>query len=85
MKYIISKELLSEVLGFKCNYAKQFEEHKNLIYYSEEMVLWNWKTLNIYELAHKCKEWALKNGNILNSGLQNNEGYKNRRRNKNHR
>ncbi len=30
---------------------------------------------NIYELAHKCKEWANKKGYILSSTLHNNQGY----------
>jgi hypothetical protein len=66
MKKEISKKLLSEVLEineklisdvsideFECRYY-DVEDDK---YYS----------CNIYELAHKCKEWALSKGYILMS------------------
>lgn len=65
MKEIISKELLSKVLGITVRHIKIFDGNKNAIFYSEEVVLWNWKTINIYELAHRCKEWAWNNGFIL--------------------
>lgn len=62
---MISKELLSEVLGCDC-VACYFEDTYNLINYKYEYdVTWSEETqydnssINIYELAHKCKEWAV--------------------------
>ena len=63
-----SKELLSEVLGCDCNKC-YFEDTYNIIHYSYEYdVTWSEEVqsseseINIYELAHKCKEWAFKYG-----------------------
>jgi hypothetical protein len=55
---MISKELLSEVLNDGKYIPNFWEEEKEIIvlgnnqYYCEE------QKINIYELAHKCKEWA---------------------------
>ncbi len=61
---MISKELLSEVLGeqveirgFKDMYIPANFE------YIQDMI--DVKAINIYELAHKCKEWALSKGYAL--------------------
>ena len=59
---MITKELLSEVLGYQVRHVKMFEGYGNTVYYSEEIVLWRWKTINIYELEHKCISWASYNG-----------------------
>ena len=61
---MISKELLSEVLeeNFSSNKI-EFEQSRGVD--SSRMVIDNWRTINIYELAHKCKEWAFKNGYYL--------------------
>lgn len=62
---LISKELLSEVLGYKiwkildcnmgtlryCIYPNKGDEPSEYMF-----------PINIYELAHKCKEWAIENG-----------------------
>lgn len=55
-----SKELLSEVLGIDVNEVKGIEANMPICgcvhsdgWYDE---------INIYELAHKCKEWANKCG-----------------------
>ena len=61
-----SKELLSEVLGIYVNEVKGIEANIPICgcvhsdgWYDE---------INIYELAHKCKEWALSKNFILHSG-----------------
>lgn len=72
---MISKELLSEVLGHDevCDtvvettsyanmelgirYTKQVNERINLV-----------DSINIHELAHKCKEWAFEQGYMVGSG-----------------
>lgn len=68
---MISKELLSEVLkkdvpinskGFNIVDVKG-----NIIYYGIEFSFR--KEINIYELAHKCKEWALSEGYIIEVGV----------------
>ena len=58
MSYKISKELLCEVLDkdkrnitkIKNNQSKTIVEYEQFERY--------WGAINIYELAHKCKEWA---------------------------
>ena len=61
---MISKELLSEVLE---------EEVIDIILFANEYELKNnvFKSLpNIYELAHKCKEWSYTQGYILFSKIR---------------
>ena len=57
---MISKELLSEVLGGNVKY---FNIDGNLLYYDIDFGT----HINIYELAHKCKEWTLKKGFSIHS------------------
>jgi hypothetical protein len=52
-----SKELLSEVLGRDVYKVKDIENN-TLIYGCLVHDGW-YDEINIYELAHKCKEWAL--------------------------
>ena len=52
---MITKELLSEVLGFSIYH---FWLDGDYIVWREDGM----SEINIYELAHKCKEWALKQG-----------------------
>ena len=62
----ISKELLSEVLD--CNCTEIYPIQDNELAYQAFGVSY----INIYELAHKCKEWAYKRGFLYwyeNSGL----------------
>jgi hypothetical protein len=59
---VISKELLSDVLGVKiidCGTSStgHFYVPENHIGY--ETSPFNRNVINIYELAHKCKEWAI--------------------------
>ena len=76
---MISKELLSEVLGLKkiesiSTNLRQIQEgiyghaKENEIAYLAKN---QWYLLNIHELAHKCKEWALKNEFWLKSSVNN--------------
>ena len=62
---MVSKELLSEVLNdYKLidNIEDDFWiSGVNLGYKQKEVASF----INIYELAHKCKEWALEKGHIL--------------------
>lgn len=60
---MISKELLSEVLGYRVL--------SNILIQEEIIIKLNFEyfqtkyendEINIYELAHKCKEWALSKG-----------------------
>ena len=60
---MISKELLSEVLNLNITYIERYNNsiiYKISVYDREE-------EFNIYELAHKCKEWALSKGYYLAS------------------
>ena len=72
---MISKELLSEVIEIKQNRIGILKQLKNEIQYSTSGGYVS--LINVYELAHKCKEWAVKQNeeyiNILNisSGVSN--------------
>ena len=74
---MINKELLSKVLDNEVPY--QVKVHKIIIKNNSLNYFYNSKDsggglfeaneyINIYELAHKCKEWALSKGYIINSG-----------------
>ncbi len=71
---MISKELLNKVLNIEI--VSYQMKQKNILAYEYNKVSknqWSGKTfcnrsINIYELAHKCKEWALSKGYIINSG-----------------
>jgi len=80
----ISKELLSEVLEYKDkDYVivateKDIFLDKNYLHFeyqdpycTPETYITIKDKINIYELAHKCKEWAISKGYILQSGYQN--------------
>lgn len=58
MEKIISNELLSEVLGVDVIDTKAIR--KVLEYYIDVGGITDIRSINIYELAHKCKEWAKK-------------------------
>ena len=58
---MISKELLSEVLGLEIKEIKN--KSNGALYVTDNCVGFSTKEettglINIYELAHKCKEWA---------------------------
>lgn len=57
MKKLISKELLSVVLDVVCTDV-EFDAHSNDIIYEA----FGKSEINIYEFAHKCKEWAFDKG-----------------------
>lgn len=64
---MISKELLSEVLEEEVlsvrPYISDDPFYKNIIMW--ECRKNTYDIINIYELAHKCKEWAFNNGYYL--------------------
>ncbi|MFW9625124.1 MAG: hypothetical protein ACMV1K_00155 [Sulfurospirillum sp.] len=55
MKTLPSKELLSEVLGKDAKFHKYIEDRSVVLYIQD---IADCREINIYELAHKCKEWA---------------------------
>lgn len=59
---MISKELLSEVLKDNDILHFDFSEGDTILYYANDPIQQFLDTpyhkINIYELAHKCKEWA---------------------------
>jgi len=64
---MISRELLLELKLFDSieNREWNFEINGNtlkVIYNITNCFSGNWFTINIYELAHKCKEWAYNKG-----------------------
>ncbi len=58
---MISKELLCKVLELKK--IDEIYQEDNLLYFCESN-----KGINIYELAHECKQWAVSKGYSLYSG-----------------
>ena len=57
----ISNDLLNEVIGKKVIYRGFLDNFKPCcLEYIEDLT--NVESVNIYELAHKCKEWLLDNG-----------------------
>ena len=72
----ISKELFENVMGIKLGNAHNTEQE--LLVTNQVAMFTDIKktyklghpidTINIYELAHKCKEWAFNNGYELRNG-----------------
>lgn len=62
---MISKELLSEVLCYLVTNSN-IDDTQDIwyvnTYINNELLIYD--TINIYELAHKCKEWALSKNNL---------------------
>ena len=65
----INEDLLSEVLELKRIDKIYIED--NILYFCELN-----KGINIYELAHKCKEWAMNKGFQIISGLSDEPAYR---------
>ena len=62
---MISKELLSEVLGHDDICNERIIQNKLLYMCKNDGMIDYEYEYNIYELAHKCKEWASTKGYIL--------------------
>ncbi len=60
---MIKHELLSEVLGYECTMPYYTEGQVNIQLFVKGA--FNVSSINIYELAHKCKEWAFEQGYAL--------------------
>ena len=65
MDEMIIEELLSEVLGVNIKRVINLSS-PNKVYYDGEL---GTDVINIYELAHKCKEWAFDKMFFLSSGF----------------
>ena len=80
---MISKALLSEVLGIPLLHIRYNNTTNLYEIFKEDLFNWSdgsygrWSNLevNIYELAHKCKAWALNLGYILYSAVHGYECY----------
>lgn len=77
---MISKELLNEVLEEEVlsvrPYISDDPFYKNVIMWEcRKNTMEYYDTINIYELAHKCKEWAFSLGCELSSFKANYSGY----------
>ena len=78
---MISKELLNKVLNIEI--VSYQMKQKNILAYEYNKVSknqWSGKTfcnrsINIYELSHKCKKWAFKNGYWLSVRLYEPNGF----------
>jgi hypothetical protein len=68
---MISKELITQILRVYPQYSKQDECTGNITYEGKSSIIYfevNSKMIsqcNVYELAHKCKEWAMSKGFII--------------------
>ena len=71
---MISKELLSEVLEIKVfAEIREDDDVRNniLVYWEFDGYRNECRNINIYELAFKCKKWAISNGfDVLSGGLE---------------
>ena len=78
---MISEKLLSEVLGIDTTTIKGVELDENVVVVWQGIQntfpykLHSGKEINIHELAHKCKEWALQYKYELLSGYLSGNGY----------
>ena len=61
---MISKELLSEVFNKNVKLVEFENKDINIVFSDFDSLI-----INIYELAHKCKEWALDKGYIIEVGV----------------
>ncbi len=68
---MISKGLLDAVFGIDTIDMSLYDTLLRYNYLNDGYVIAN---INVYELAHKCKEWALKQGWYLNAWITVNEG-----------
>ena len=66
---MISKELLSEVFGREVSEIKNTCTDKEIVIIAYFDGFRQAFTSNIYELAFKCKEWALSEGYIIEVGV----------------
>lgn len=64
---MISNELLSEVLRLHCGIKSI--KNSGVIYWFDCIGEIREHSINIYELTHKCKEWAYKEGFIIDTGF----------------
>lgn len=73
----ISKELFEKVMGIKLgnehNTGQELMFMKTVVYYTDISKKYKLgdiiDNLNIHELAHKCKEWAYKQGYSIVDGI----------------
>ena len=66
-----SKELLSEVLNITQVTDLKIRDNELLYTFYNNPSINDWKSINIHELAHRCKEWAISKGyDILSGGLE---------------
>ena len=65
MKDLISKELLTEVIGVEIRKINNSILDGNLYYYKTFVKCKS--KINIYELANRCKEWAINKGYEIKS------------------
>jgi len=72
---MISKELLSEVFGFNISYISNDILRTVFFHQQCEQGLYEHE-INIYELAHKCKEWAWSQKAIITLLTRNENGFK---------
>lgn len=78
---MITKQLIKEVLHAECinPYLKLIEPfvEYTVVHYAKVSGQSNYTTrnINIYELAHRCKNWALTKGYVLSSSSYNGFGF----------
>ena len=70
---LISKELLSEVLGYQVTKISLLNTRTNSINITGDTEKYTPRTtsISIYALQHLCKEWALSKGHTFNVQMSN--------------
>lgn len=77
MEEIIREELFTEVLNIQFDWLQNIKLEGSILTYEkhyesfrgDSCSYWSDEEINIYELAHKCKEWAMDKGYYTESGL----------------
>lgn len=67
---MISKELLAEVLCKRIKYFRVEGPVVKIRFDGAHIEQQTYFEINIYELAHKCKEWAFGSGYLFSSGIK---------------
>lgn len=73
---MITKALLSEVLGLESYICEKAPQTTNVRYKFDCIGEKRDSSINIHELAHRCKEWAFKQGYELQSRIMSNDSQK---------
>ena len=75
---MISEALLKEVIKKETSITNFIDDSRKIYNIGSTIVIpttYGSHDYNIYELAHKCKEWAWRKGYLLSSSCRNGDNY----------